>query len=127
MVLSALPMAAEHRLGVTWCVFDDQALGSIRDIQQYRFGERILATEFAFQPDFAGIARACGCHGELVEDPHDVDAALARAVAANERGVPAVLDFVVARERMLQTLEHYGFYPDELVELHQRALTAERR
>jgi acetolactate synthase-1/2/3 large subunit len=127
MVLSVLPMAAEHRLGVTWCVFDDRALGSIRDIQQYRFGERILATEFTVQPDFAGIAQACGCHGELVEDPGEVEAALARAVAANARGVPAVIDFVVARERMLQTLEHYGFYPDELVERHRHTLTAERR
>ena len=120
-------MAAEHRLCVTWCVFDDRALGSIRDIQQYRFGERILATEFDVQPDFARVARACGCHGELVEDPDEIEPALVRARAANERGVPAVLDFVVARERMLQTLEHYGFYPDELVERQRPALTGSRR
>ena len=31
---------------VTWCVFDDGALGSIRDIQQYRFAGRILGTQF---------------------------------------------------------------------------------
>ncbi len=120
MVMNVLPVAAEYRLPVTWCVFDDRALGSIRDIQQYRFGERIIGTEFAVQPDFASIARACGCHGEHVEDPDDVEGALARALAANDRGMPAVLDFVVARERMLQTLEHYAFYPQELVEQHLR-------
>ena len=85
MALHALPVAAEHRLGVTWVVLDDQALGSIRDIQQHRFDERILATEFGFQPDFAALARACGCHGERVDDAGDVDAAVARALEANAR------------------------------------------
>lgn len=119
MVLNVLPVAAEHRLAVTWCVFNDGALGSIRDIQQYRFEQRILGTEFTVQPDFALIAEACGCHGERVEDPDEIDGALARALAANERGLPAVLDFVVARERLLQTLEHYSFYPEELIEQHR--------
>jgi acetolactate synthase-1/2/3 large subunit len=126
MVMNVLPVAAEHRLPVTWCVFDDGALGSIRDIQQYRFGGRILATEFEVKPDFAAIAQACGCHGERVEDPADVDDALARALDANVRGLPAVVDFVVAPERMLQTLEHYGFYPEELVDRHRRPVSLER-
>jgi acetolactate synthase I/II/III large subunit len=128
MVMNVLPVAAEYRLGVTWCIFNDGALGSIRDIQEHKLGERIIATEFDVQPDFAKIAEACGCLGERVEDPAEVDGALARALEANRGGTPAVLDFVVARERMLQTLEHYGFYPDELVERHrQPAASAGRR
>ena len=115
MVLSVLPMAAEEKLPVTWCIFDDAALGSIRDIQEYRLGERYLATDFTVQPDFAAIAEACGCHGERVEDPGEVDAALARALAANAAGRPAVIDFVVARERLLQTWEHFGMTPVERV------------
>jgi len=115
MVLSVLPTAAAERLPVTWCIFDDAALGSIRDIQQHRLGERYLATEFSVQPDFAAIAEACGCHGERVEDPDEVDAALARALAANEAGRPAVVDFVVARERLAQTWEHFGMQPVEVV------------
>jgi hypothetical protein len=50
-----------------------------------------------------------------VSDPADVNDAIAEALAANERGVPVVLDFAVARERLLGTLEHYSFYPAELV------------
>ena len=111
---------AQHMAGgtpmFTWCVLNDGALGSIWDIQQYLFEERILGTEFDVQPDFAEIARACGCHGERCEDPDGVAAALAGALAANERGVPAVLDFQVARARMLPSLEHSGFYPEEVVE-----------
>ena len=70
MVMNVLPVAAEYRLGVTWCVLNDGALGSIRDIQQHRF-ERALPRRpsSSVQPDFAAIAQACGCHGERVEDP----------------------------------------------------------
>jgi acetolactate synthase I/II/III large subunit len=124
MVMNVLPVAAEHRLPVTWCVFNDGALGSIWDIQQYRFRERILATEFTVQPDFAAIAEACGCHGERVEDPSDVEAALGRALAANAQGIPAVVDFIVARERLLGTLEHYAMYPQEMIERQRPPVAA---
>ncbi len=112
MVLSVLPAAAEQRLPVTWCVLNDDAFGSIWDIQELRFNRRIIDTEFSLQPDFAKIAEACGCYGRRVEDPAEVDAAIAEAMAANERGIPAVLDFAVARERLRQTREHYTYYPD---------------
>jgi acetolactate synthase I/II/III large subunit len=120
MVMNVLPTAAEYGLGVTWCVLNDNALGSIRDIQEHVLGDRIIATDFQVQPDFATIAEACGCHGERVEDPGDVDAAVSRALEANERGVPAVLDFAVARERVLGSLEHFAIYPREMVERARR-------
>jgi acetolactate synthase-1/2/3 large subunit len=116
MVMNVLPVAAEHRLGVTWCILDDGALGSIRDIQQYRFENRIIGTDFEFQPDLALLARACGCHGERVTDGREVAGAVQRALEANADGVPAVLDFIVARERLIGTLEHYLFYPEALRE-----------
>jgi acetolactate synthase-1/2/3 large subunit len=110
MMLHVLPVAAEYRLGVTWCVLNDRALGSIRDIQEFGMGNRIIDTDFGVQPDFAKIADACGCYGEQITEPADVDGAIARALAANEKGIPAVLDFIVARARMQQTYEHYAFY-----------------
>ena len=110
MMLHVLPMAAEYRLGVTWCILNDRALGSIRDIQEFGMGNRIIDTDFRVQPDFAKIATACECYGEQITDPEDVDGAVARALAANEKGIPAVLDFIVARARMQQTYEHYAFY-----------------
>ena len=113
MVLHVLAMAAEHELGVTWCVLDDGALGRSATSSISLLGA-LLGTEFDFQPDFAAIARACACHGERVDDPTDVSAGLGRALEANERGVPAVLDFGVSRERLLGPLEHYAFYPPAL-------------
>jgi len=129
MVMNVLPVAAEYGLGVTWCVLNDGALGSIRDIQEFALGDRIIGTDFHVQPDFAAIAHACGCHGERVEEPDGVDAAVARALEANERGVPAVLDFVVARERVLGSLEHFAIYPEEMIERarHEGELARGRR
>jgi len=96
-MMHVLPVAAEYRHGVTWCVLNDRALGLIRDIQEFGMSNRIIDTDFGVQPDFAKIAEACGCYGEQVVDPNAVDGAIARALAANERGIPAVLDFIVAR------------------------------
>jgi acetolactate synthase I/II/III large subunit len=114
MVSTVLPVATANRLPVTWVVLNDEALGSIRDIQQHVFDGRILDTEFGYQPDFAALAEACGCHGERVDDPDEVEAALERALKANEAGRPAVLDMRVARVRLAQTREHYvNTYPQQ--------------
>jgi acetolactate synthase I/II/III large subunit len=110
MALPILPFATEYQLAVTWCVLDDLALGSIRDIQEHNFGNRILDTEFRFQPDFAALALSCGCFGERVDDPTEVEPALRRALAANQAGQAALIDFRVARARMQQTYDHYVFY-----------------
>jgi acetolactate synthase I/II/III large subunit len=125
MVMNVLPVAAEYELGVTWCVLNDNALGSIRDTQVYRFDERIVDTEFGVQPDFALVARACGCHGERVEDAADLDGAVRRALEANEGGTPAVLDVLVSPERVLGTLEHFSFYPQEMIEAARAGRTQE--
>jgi acetolactate synthase-1/2/3 large subunit len=110
MALPILAMATEYKLPVTWCILDDLALGSIRDIQEHSFGNRILDTSFEFQPDFAQLAEACGCYGERIDNPSEVEPAVDRAIAANKAGRAAVLDFRVARARMQQTYDHYVFY-----------------
>ena len=111
MVLPVLPAAVENHLAVTWCVLDDQALGSIRDLQEYRMHGRYLATSFEYQPDFATVAAGCGCYGERVTAPSEIGPALERALAANAAGQPAVLAFRVAPDRMEQSREHFNLYP----------------
>lgn len=111
MVLPTLPAAADNKLAVTWCVLDDQALGSIRDLQEYRLDGRYLATEFDFQPDFVKIAEGCGCYGELITEPAGIEKAFARALDENARGIPAVLDFRVRPDRLTQSREHFNLYP----------------
>jgi acetolactate synthase-1/2/3 large subunit len=113
MVMQILPVAAEHGLAVTWVVLNDHALGSIRDIQELRFDGRMIGTDFTLQPDLAAIAEACGCHGERVESSDDVHGALERALEANRAGRPALVDVLVAPERLNQTREHYAYYPQD--------------
>jgi acetolactate synthase-1/2/3 large subunit len=113
MVMQILPVAAEHELPVTWVVLNDNALGSIRDIQELRFEGRMLGTDFTVQPDFAAIAQACGCHGERVERSEELAGAMTRALEANRAGRPAVVDVLVAPERLNQTREHYAYYPQD--------------
>jgi acetolactate synthase-1/2/3 large subunit len=38
--MNILPVAAELNLGVTWCILNDRALGSIRDTQTQAFNGR---------------------------------------------------------------------------------------
>jgi acetolactate synthase-1/2/3 large subunit len=108
MVMNILPVAAELKLGVTWCIFNDHALGSIRDIQVQAFNERFIATDFVLDLDYAGLAVASGCHGERVTDPNEIEAALERAATANAAGKPAVLDFIVAKERLKGSVEFFS-------------------
>ncbi|HKT58171.1 MAG TPA: thiamine pyrophosphate-binding protein [Microbacterium sp.] len=103
--------AAEYRLGVTWIVLNDNALGSIKDVQLYRFNGRVSDTDFAQQPDFAALAQASGCAGFHVETVADLESALVQAQEANGRGIPAVIDCIVSPERMRQSREHYPYYP----------------
>jgi acetolactate synthase I/II/III large subunit len=111
MVMNVLPSAAENKLAVTWIIVNDMALGSIWDVQEHMYKQRVIGTTFTVQPDFAGIARCCGCYGERVEDPAAIEAALSRALAANQRGEPAVLDILVARERTAAAREYFPLQP----------------
>jgi thiamine pyrophosphate-dependent acetolactate synthase large subunit-like protein len=70
----------------------------------------VLGTTFSTQPDFAKLAESCGCHGENVVERRDIEAALTRAKAANERGQPAVVSFKVGKDRLRNTLEYFPFY-----------------
>jgi len=67
-------------------------------MQTRAFQGRTIASTFEVRPDFALIAKACGCYGEKVEDPRQIRAALGRAIEANNQGVPAVLDFIIGDE-----------------------------
>ena len=94
MQYQELPTAVQHGAPVTWVVLDNRSLGWIK-FGQKRLGERYISVDYDVQPDFVQLARACACYGERVEAPEQVRDALARALRANEDGVPAVVAFSV--------------------------------
>lgn len=96
MAMMELATAAEWKCGVTWVVFNNQAFGWPQYLQVLK-GQEPVATGFKVAADLAAIARAQGCHGVHVEAPGDVEPALREALAANLRGVPALVDIRIAR------------------------------
>lgn len=94
MASHELPTAVQYRAPVTWLILDNASLGWPK-YGQKQLGERYIAVDFCAQPDFAQVARACGCYGEMVTEPQEVKPALERALRANRVGQPAVLDLIV--------------------------------
>jgi acetolactate synthase-1/2/3 large subunit len=69
-----LATAVQHRIPVTVVVFNDNAYGNVRRMQQQRFG-RLIASDLR-NPDFVRLAESFGARGARVDGPE----ALERAV-----------------------------------------------
>src|SRR5260370_39163019 len=50
MGMNILPVAAELKLGVTWCILDDGAPGSTADFQDQALWERCIGKAFVIGP-----------------------------------------------------------------------------
>jgi acetolactate synthase-1/2/3 large subunit len=86
--IGELATAAQHRVPVIICVFNDQGYGILRMIQATTFEGRQTGVDLT-TPDFAAVARAMGMHGETVRGVDEFKAAYARAMAAEG---PVLLD-----------------------------------
>jgi thiamine pyrophosphate-dependent acetolactate synthase large subunit-like protein len=58
--------------------------------------ERYRATDIS--GDYAAMARAFGGYGERITEPAEIVPAIRRGIAATERGEPALLEFITAKE-----------------------------
>lgn len=95
MMLQELPTAVQYRTPFTLCILNNYHLGWIKYIQQRFFDQHYVATDYEAQPDFAGIAEACGCLGLKVERSSEVNEVIQSALRANRDGTPTILDFEV--------------------------------
>ena len=80
------------RLGlpITFLVFSNSAYGWIKAGQRTGFGQRFYSVDFT-RTDHAAVASAYGIHAWRVEEPGDLDAVLARAIAAD---APTLVDII---------------------------------
>jgi acetolactate synthase-1/2/3 large subunit len=90
-----LDTAARHGLPIVAVVGNDARWNAEHQLQLQHYGaERTVGCELA-PTRYDQVAAALGAHGEHVEYPGDLDAALARAVAAVAAGRPAVINVMI--------------------------------
>ncbi|MGQ0534853.1 MAG: thiamine pyrophosphate-binding protein [Methanobacteriota archaeon] len=100
-----LDTMVRHDVPVVCVIGNDGAWAQIRGPQVGLYGEdRAVATLLSEGTRYDEMARALGCHGELVDDPAEVEPAIERAFRS---GRPAVVNVLVDRASNAGT----GSYP----------------
>ena len=87
--------AARERIPILSILFNNFSMAieiPIMPVSQEKYG----ATEIS--GNYADMAKAFGAYGERVTDPGEITAALRRGIDATERGQPALLEFITAKE-----------------------------
>ncbi|MGI8916574.1 MAG: thiamine pyrophosphate-binding protein [Chloroflexota bacterium] len=98
--MQEMAVAAMQDLPVLFVVLNNSGWISIKGGQLAHFG-RTAMTDFyrkdgsVYSPDFAAVARNFGLHGVCVDDPADIQPAIARALATHG---PALVEIGVARD-----------------------------
>lgn len=100
--------AVRHGAKAVFIVSNNAAWNIERVDQDVNYGGRVVGTTLRHS-DYAAMARALGAHGERVEDPADLEAALKRAFD----NAPAVVDVVTSRYVVSSDASKgLGFVPD---------------
>lgn len=86
--IGELATAAQYRLPIIVCVFNDGGYGVLRMIQRMRFDGRTTGVDIK-TPDFVQVAQGMGVHAEHVRSAGDFETAFGRAVA---HAGPVLLD-----------------------------------
>ena len=90
MTVSALSTAVQYQLPMICVVFNDNALGMVR---QHQPEGRRIASEFV-ETDNAAVARGMGAFGVQVRDSKELPEALRQA---QNSGLPSVVDVIIDR------------------------------
>lgn len=100
---SVYAVAQRYRLPIFTVVLDNGGWQAVKEavLRVYPGGEAEQAQQFQARlggehRHFEQVAAAFGAHGEVVSDPAEVPAAIARCLAAVDRGQAAVLNVAVA-------------------------------
>ena len=81
--LSELGTMVRHQIPAVVVVFNDDAYGNVRRIQQDQFGGRTIASDLR-NPDFVKLAEAFGVVGRRAETPDALGIAVRESLRANE-------------------------------------------
>jgi len=87
-----LATAVHHRIPLTAIVFNDDAFGNVRRIQEERYGNRLIASDLT-NPDFVRYAESFGAAAERARNPQELRAALNRSL--KRRDQPTLIEVPV--------------------------------
>jgi acetolactate synthase-1/2/3 large subunit len=92
MTAQELVTATTERIPIKIAILNNAYLGMVRQWQEMFYEERYSEVYLSPDlPDYVKWAEAMGCVGMKVEDPHEVEAAIAKANSIDDR--PVVIDF----------------------------------
>ena len=83
-----LATAVQYNLAIVFIVVNNNMYGTIRMHQEKHYPGRVMGTDL-LNPQFATLARAYGCAGEIVEDTSQFEAAFERCAGS---GKPALIE-----------------------------------
>ncbi len=81
--LNELSTLVQHNIGLITIVFNDNAYGNVKRIQQVDMGGRTIASDLV-NPDYVKLAESFGVTGRRAESPDQLAQALADSIRADE-------------------------------------------
>jgi len=106
MVIGEIETARRVGANFTLMVVNNAASGYVKALQHAMYGSGNYQSSDLVETNYADVARAFGCRGIRVEDPADLETAVATGL--RERDRPTVIDVVVTRDpaRMLPAADN---------------------
>ena len=94
MVMQEMSTAIQYRTPVKQFILNNERLGMVRQWQELLHGERYSHSYSEALPDFVKLAEAFGCKGIKVDQPGDMDEAIAEMLAYDG---PVIMDVLVEK------------------------------
>ena len=97
--VAGLYVARRYAIPIVQLVLNNRGYAAVKKNFQAAYAEgwsrstgRIVGVDFEEPPDYAAVAKACGCMGMTLEEPSKVEGTLTEALAASGRGQSVVID-----------------------------------
>ncbi len=99
MTCQELITATTENIPIKIVVFNNGGYGMVKQWQNLFYGGRLSQVELGFSfPDYPKLAESMGCVGLKVDHPSEIDPAIEKILAVNDR--PVLLEVVVDAEEM---------------------------
>ena len=113
MTMSNLDTAVSEGIPIIVVIFDNRALGLVRQVQDMFYNKRIIAVDLGKSIDYVKIAEGFGALGFDVQSYEDIEIAFKKAIREN---VAAVIRIPIGKdEKALPTLPPGGSFREMIV------------